>query len=399
MTATADGLTALARGLPGRSGPLRVLVLGDAGAAACRAFAAAGHQVRCCPDGQRVRGGPAHVDVVAAEVGELTGTDARFDLAVAVDGWARVRRVHPPARVDTLVDWLRTHADVVAMAAPRQVLAPDLNDLGPFEVLSLLGRFAYLAEAVDVAAPTPIVLASDRYLRAGREWVDGADVEWIDADVGDAYDRPVRTYRLPGARIVKVECTSEDYFERAQVAGEAAFLSTADHDTRAALGLPEVHALCRGRAVTTLVRAEIAADEPPAIDEHLHGVLDAAVAYSARGLFHNDVRPWNVLWPAGVPRLIDYADVSVHDEDVRDLPQVLALAGTLAAIATDEIRAGAHFHEDVLAVAERAGLLERWPLAAQLTGPWLTLPARRPRVDATMSAARILHEVLAVTCG
>ena len=398
-------LVDLVAAMPGAPGPRRILVLGDPAARVCGALAAAGHRVTCCPDRQQAVGA-RHVDVAYETVADLIDDSAAtFDVAIAVEGWRRLRWTNGATTTATLVEWLRAHVETLAVEAPRRILAPDLNDLGPFEVLPMLGDYAFLAEVTGHGAgdgrSTPIVLASDRALLAGGTWFAAQDVRRLGADAPDAATTPVRTYAVPGPLIVKVECTSEDYFERAQVAGEAAYLSTADADTRQRLDLPLVRAFVRGRAVATLVRDEVPAGPPPAsIGAQMAGVLDAAAAHAELGLFHNDVRPWNVVWLGEIARLIDYADVSTADDDVRDLPQVLALAGTLAAIATEEIRGGQDFHGDVLDLAEEAGLLDAWPLSEQLTGPWLRLPRRRSdvRVHGGMSATQIIRTVLEVTC-
>lgn len=88
------------------------------------------------------------------------------------------------------------------------------------------------------------------------------------------------------------------------------------------------------------------------------------------------------------------------DEDVSGLPQVLALAGTLAAIVSDEVGLGHSFQRDVIDVAGRAGLLDRWPLSVQRTRPWMRVAKlaelREPGPDRT--AAAIMTRVLEVTC-
>lgn len=391
--------------LPGHDRSLRILVLADPGAVTCRALAAAGHDVACCPDLQTTPGGDPHVGVMCVSVADLMRTDRSFDVIVGMRGWQRLLAVTTPEGVASLVEWLRGHATVFVAQAPRRALAADLNDLGPFEVLPLLGAFDFLSEVptgLQATESSPVVLASDHALLAGGTWLGAADVEWVDVAAPDARTKPVRTYLATGDRVVKVECTSEEYFERAQVVGEAVFLDSVDDDVRARLGLPRVRALTRGRAIATLVRDAVPDDGPPAaLDDRLRGIVDACVAFAEVGLFHNDVRPWNVLWDQRVARFVDFADSSPHDDDVRDLPQVLALAGTLAAVATDEIRGGEHFHLDVLDVAARAGLLDRWPLRAQVGAPWLSLPRRGDRIDVTagMTAPQLMAAVLEVTCG
>lgn len=388
--------------------PMRVLVLGDRAARACRMLAAGGHEVGCCPDLQRPKDGvDGHADVLSETAVGLLDLDVQVDLIVAVEGWSRLMQVNPPPVRAELIEWMRRHSTVTLVEAPRRILAPDLNTLGPFDVQGLLGGFHYLAEP-DVtdesdSLDTPWILASDHHLLVEGVLIPAGEVEWLGGSDPDALVKPVRTYRVSGDRIVKVECTSEDYFERTQVLGEWAFLTAVADDVRARLDLPLVHSLVRGRAVTTLVRDDVAGGpgDGLTLPQRLAGILEVAGRYAEVGVFHNDVRPWNVVWHHGRARMIDFADASPDDDDVRDLPQVLALAGTLAAVATDEIRGGEHFHLDVLELAQRAGLLERWPLRSQLGAPWSRVPHLRdlPAVATTRPAADIMREVLEVTVG
>jgi hypothetical protein len=403
-----SGCVTLAKQALAPDRPLRILVLGDPDARICRLLADEGHDVACCPDLQRPRSGEAdHVDVVAPEASALTESGDQFDLAVAVDGWTRMLATHSPTQRGHLLDWLRSHARVTLVTAPRQPMAPDLNHLGPYRVQEILGAFRYLSEAVDVdgdeSLVAPLVLASDQYLVAGNEWIADSDVGWLgEADPLDA-DKTVRTLRIPGARIAKVEFASEEYFDRTQVLAEWDFLSGVDPRVRDLLGLPRVHLLNRGRSVITLVRDAVvggAAGGLP-VAAQLEGALAVGARYAEAGLFHNDFRPWNLLWHEGEARLIDFEWTSSIDDDAQGLPQVLALAGTLAGIATDEVRMGDRFHEDVLHLTAEAGLLERWPLAEQVDGPWGRVPALRAGVHVAegMTATEIIHNVLEVTVG
>ena len=54
---------------------------------------------------------------------------------------------------------------------------------------------------------------------------------------------------------------------------------------------------------------------------------------------------------------------------------------------------------DLLCVADSAGLLERWPLAAQMTVPWTRLGHIRAGIDVAegMTAAQIIAAVLEAT--
>jgi len=180
---------------------------------------------------------------------------------------------------------------------------------------------------------------------------------------------------------------------------EAAFLDGVDERVRDSLGLPTVLSLRRGRAVTTLVREDLVGGPPPEVDQQLTAIVDVAARYAALGLFHNDFRPWNLLWDGDRATMLDFSDTSSLDDDVRDLPQVLALAGTLAAVATPEIRWGDVFHVDLLDLADRCGLFDAGPSERLFGDPWLRLPSRRDgiAVHSGMSAEQIVRTVLEAT--
>jgi hypothetical protein len=389
--------------IPGVARTRTALVLGDANAQVCRMLTAAGWTVSCCPDAQIGRGEVHHADPRFSRIADVVQSAEPVGLVVATEGSKRLIDTNPSTVVADLFAWARRNATAAVVEAPRRALAPDLHDLGPFDVLGLLGGFRFLAEVSDTdpatAPRSPVVLASERLLLVGDEWIGADDVERLDADPVDGSLRPARTFRVPGGRIVKVECTSEDYFERTQLLGEAAFLDGADARVRESLGLPTLLSLRRGRAVTTLVREDLVGGLPPEVDQQLAAIVDVASRYAALGLFHNDFRPWNLLWDGDRAALLDFSDTSAHDDDVRDLPQVLALAGTLAAIATDEIRWGDWFHVDLLDLVDRCGLLDAGPSDRLFGDPWLRLPTRRDRiaVHSGMSAEQIVRTVLEAT--
>jgi len=63
-------------------------------------------------------------------------------------------------------------------------------------------------------------------------------------------------------------------------------------------------------------------------------VAAATVSFAAslarRGIFHNDFRPWNLLWHNGEVKAVDYSRMSEEENDARSLPNILALVGTLS---------------------------------------------------------------------
>ena len=63
---------------------------------------------------------------------------------------------------------------------------------------------------------------------------------------------------------------------------------------------------------------------PSQIEAIVRDLLESLQELHGEGLFHNDVRSWNVLWDGEKARLIDFADASRIDFD-GDLASVLWL--------------------------------------------------------------------------
>jgi O-antigen chain-terminating methyltransferase len=66
----------------------------------------------------------------------------------------------------------------------------------------------------------------------------------------------------------------------------------------------------------------------PQIEAIVADILESLRELHAEGLFHNDVRSWNVLWDGERARLIDFADTSRTDSD-GDLTSLLWMAHAL----------------------------------------------------------------------
>ncbi len=389
------------------TGPLSVLIVGDPTGRMRDALLKERITCTACPPLiELLRNGKGLAAQHGSPSSNQVDSSEQFDLVLALDGWSRLLDVTQASVRDEALAWLADHCTFMLTRAVRRAIAPDLNEFGPYDVHSILRRFAYvseLPEARDEGDPfPPLLMASNWFMRVGQDWIQKADLERIGNQADGQGEYSARTFILTSGAVVKVDYVSPDYFERSQVIGEAAFLAGATPAHRRALQLPEVRYLDQGRAVVTLVRDQVPGDAAPEIDpvSQVHAVVEEARRYSSLGVFHNDLRPWNLLWNSGRAHLIDYADAADEDLDVRDLPQVLALAGTCAALLTQEIRAGVHFHHDVLSISAQSGLLQRWPLPRQFGSPWLRLCGDQVPLafHSDLNAAQVMHEVLRVCC-
>ena len=375
----------------GDGGALDVLILGDPSAVTCRALSDSGHRVACCPDLQHTADS-THLNVIAEEVEALLQGSGHWDLIIAVNGFQRLRQVRRPGEMDALIAWMAEHGAVTLMEAPRLVLAPDLHDLGPYEVRELLGSFALVNEvelshfraighhpASASRTERPIIAASNHLLLVGKEWVSVREL--IPLGRND-HSTTVRTFQW-GQQILKVDVSSAGYFERCEALREGLFLASAKEEHVKALALPAIIEVHQGRAVSTVVRESVSGDplHPGACREQdppIGLVLEAAAAMARVGLFHNDLRPWNLLWDGRRVMFIDYADTSTSDSDVQYLPQILALAGTVASLMTSDVPWGDAFLGATKDLAADVHVLTRWPLEQLYETPWMTLPSALP---------------------
>ena len=135
--------------------------------------------------------------------------------------------------------------------------------------------------------------------------------------------------------------------------------------------LPEVPQLldfevAHGQATLVYARAggELfepgAAQTPEVVRQVVDHVLAALRGLRGHGLFHNDVRSWNVLWDGARATLIDYADAGPVDGD-GDLVSLLWLAHALTTGTREPVEQG----KDQLPPRETLGA-GLWPLYDQV---------------------------------
>jgi hypothetical protein len=261
--------------------------------------------------------------------------------------------------------------------APRRTLSPEFDYMSPFAVLEAFGGFKFVHEIDTGSSLPPLIFASDTYyLHASRIVSHQKQSETQETPEQIAHSA-VRTWVGNEGHIHKTELASIDYLERSQVAQEAMFLQQAELDGLPAEMFPRVKHWSMGRAVVELVRESIPGIP---IDTKRHRRFSliqqfhaACRQYSALGLFHNDLRPWNLLSDGDAVRLIDFADVSTYDSDPTGLSQIGAYIGTILVLSGLLGVTPQNFSSVV------SQLLPKAPHGVSWADLWLSLPPSLPQ--------------------
>lgn len=195
--------------------------------------------------------------------------------------------------------------------------------------------------------------------------------------------------------VIKSQAGCPDYFDSLEIVREAEALASLPPEIRSALNLPRLLNINQGRAVSTTIRQSINGEpltllskdsnKGPRLDL-MKKVIDLAASYAQLGLFHNDFRAWNILLTPDGLHLIDFADISTIDQDVRDIPQILALVGTVASICHLDtqgfpLRRGENFDTDLLEILREYLSVRDVNIGSLYEYPWLQLPATKGSID------------------
>lgn len=282
---------------------------------------------------------------------KLCEEENRWDAIVATHKMQRFYETSSEADLDRFFSWALASTDLLVVSAAKKFTDPSRTELGPWFVPKALLAAGYLTEIrpAELGNKEPLIVASNRWLRSGVEWLDSSSIKISEPsrDLSEPVDttRP-RTFLVQKSHIVKTQLGSLDFFDSVEILAEARALSTIPEDISRQLQLPEVKYSYFGDAVSTLSREAIAGNSlveaasaksfPP--NELMRAVINEAQRYARCGIFHNDIRPWNVIWTnQGRARFVDFSRLSQADEDARGLPQVIALIATLDWIARPEM--------------------------------------------------------------
>ena len=331
-------------------------------------------------------------------LGDLLLMKDTWDMAVLASGFDRYLRTTSELGRRELYEWLGRHSTISLISAPRRALDSTLNLLGPYQLAEISDSFTFISEITSPVelSDSPLLVASDNWLLIGDTWYRGGDLHLLKHSLSNGdLDTRAFCYLTPDGQIIKIELVNTDYFERCQTLREALFLQMVNESTDLLPAFPQLLTLTHGRAVVTSARKAVsgeciehgAALRQPKLCKSL---VELASDYARSGLFHNDLRPWNVLWDGDVARFIDFADTSSRDSDTMGLPQIAALIGTLLYLQGFPIRANKAFSEDVtqLLFAPREDA-NHWPLTL-FDGPWRSLSLMDERQLLTLANQPLL---------
>jgi len=237
----------------------------------------------------------------------------------------------PADDVRALVDHWFDGVDGIAAPLHQMSLDPALTPLGPWRPPAWMRPLGVVTEMNLPGTRPPLAFLSRTHALCGDRMIRFSEtLAESSSPHGDGWS----TVGTDGRLVLKAEVASTEYLERTQVLGEARFLADQGNGSLRT-SLPRLRATSAGVAVNTLLR-EAVPGVPFALGAAERRVyaaqafLTAQVDWSRAGLFHNDLRPWNLLMDGPHVRLIDFADAGPADADVDGLPQVIALAGVLA---------------------------------------------------------------------
>ena len=101
--------------------------------------------------------------------------------------------------------------------------------------------------------------------------------------------------------------------------------------------------------------------------------IDECAKWSRARLFHNDIRPWNIIWDGTRIRIIDFADAEGVDCDPSGLPQIVLLVGLANYIVQGPDKAEIFSLEELVSAYNK--LIASSPITAELvlTESWINL--------------------------
>lgn len=323
----------------------------------------------------------------------------RPDMVVMLNSLDRCRRtLHEPDYV-ALLTWLRTNCDLALLEAPRDPIAPGFVELGPYEVTDIVKVFPYVLEHASSTSHRSLVpprlIASSRW-----SWESGSWTEHLSAPLlHHGKSASSKTLELASDAILKQDAVCDDYNQVSDVVREARFLSSASQDECALLRLPRILRFEPGRCVNTLVREKVPGSPITETDgearaEVIAAVIDLAQRYSRAGIFHNDVRPWNVLWDGNQASFIDFAGVADFEDDTEGLPQILALNATLATITFPAEASRIPFAEYAWTLWGSTDICKRHGVADLMDRPWRQLAHTTPVIDHSETSRRFSEAFL-----
>lgn len=268
----------------------------------------------------------------------------------------------------------------VVLQPPRVEQFADLDGKAPYVTSELLQGFRFVHELNPNDALPPALFASNHYfLHLGK--VCAADSSEFPRDnlFESQKSNVSRTILIHSGDVIKTELVSIDYFERSQVAQEARFLRSHEGLFRSLKrAFPRVKQVQHGRAVIEMTRDQVIGRPIDARDVSCPQILNSFIEecrwLSENRLFHNDLRPWNLLVADEKVRLIDFADASSRDSDTVGLSQVSAFIGTILVLTGKLTLTANSFETKVREVISQASPITLTADPLDLETMWLQFP-------------------------
>ena len=261
--------------------------------------------------------------------------DAGFDIAsVSVLGteFLSFYRTNSAERIEEFMNQLQSSAQSVIMLLPRKEVSPEFDYKSVYASRSLLSRFKFFHELESKDTLNPVIFASESFYLDREKIVSAFGIEVFPSMIISKENIPVRTWIGESGLLHKSELASVDFFERSQVAQEGYFLNQFQVESQESSFFPKLETVRYGRAIVESVRELIPGR---VLNENDYGNLQviqlfhsACLRFSSKGFFHNDLRPWNLLFDGSKIELIDFADTSKRDNDLTGLHQIDGYIGT-----------------------------------------------------------------------
>jgi hypothetical protein len=345
---------------------------------------------------------------------QVMESDQHWDLVIATYGIDRFYSTTSEPRLFDFITWLKNHSKLCLVTPHHQGNDPTNPRLGPYRLNPQFTIFNYYSEILPELISLddgPVVALSDYFLFDGVRWHERRNLVSMTEGIDELSSitesaRRSRTFMQDEGYVIKSQIGCPDYFDSLEIIREAEVLASLPLEIRSALNLPRLLNINQGRAVSTVVRQGIDGKSLNLLDKEsskglridvMKKVIDLAASYAKLGLFHNDFRPWNILLTPDGLQLIDFADISTIDQDVRDIPQILALVGTVTSLCNLDtqgfpLRPGEFFDTDLLEIL-RDYLSERDVNIGSLYGyPWLLLSETRGTIN--VSEVATIYDLL-----
>jgi hypothetical protein len=298
------------------------------------------------------------------------------DLALFGSEFLRQYQIGRPGEAQLLIEKSRKSSPAVVSFVPRSITTPEFDYKSVYATRELFSQFTFVHELTSVNDSPPLIFASDKYFLDSHNIVRHRETNHPERASSVLKPSGVRTWFDVNGFIHKSELACIDYLERSQVAQELSFLKTAERRNLPRSLFPQVKRSAVGRTVVELVREAINGRpiRPNDIGDRdvLNGFQSVCNKYAQLGIFHNDLRPWNLIRDEDQVILVDFADTSWRDSDCSKLPQLAAYIGTALVLMGKVSPGQSDFHKLVTDLIGTRFKSVNW------TQGWLNLPQSIP---------------------